>query len=71
MNQAALSTVVRYVCTKTAAFVPLSFLKEVSYARWRHPWLKRWLEWGAEMLRNQDGKITHGAGKGLLFNTGR
>jgi len=49
----------------------LSLIKSVSRARWRHPWLKRWLEWGADALRNQDGVIKHGVCQGLRFNTGR
>src|SRR5260221_2192833 len=70
-TQPARSNWIKSACYDAAGLVPLSLIKGVSRARWRHPWLKRWLEWGADALRNQDGVIKHGVGQGLRFNTGR
>lgn len=51
--------------------LPLSWLKAISRAQWRHPLLKRAFNFAANRFRNQDATIQRGAGKGLRFNTGR
>jgi FkbM family methyltransferase len=51
--------------------LPVSWLKAISRAQWRHPLLKRSFDWAANHFRNQDGTIQQGVGRGLLFNTGR
>jgi FkbM family methyltransferase len=53
-----------------AGWLPRSWLLAISGARWRHPWLKRGLEWVGDRIRNRDGTIQHGLSKGLLFNPG-
>jgi FkbM family methyltransferase len=50
--------------------VPVSIIELVSRTGARFPWLKRRLNWYRDTLRNQDGTIQRGAGKGLRFNAG-
>ncbi len=51
-----------------AGHLPQPLIKAVSRAQWRHPALMRAFNWCADRLRNRDGVILHGAGKGLRFN---
>jgi len=51
--------------------LPVSWVKAISRAQWRHPLLKRGFDWAANRFRNQDGTIQQGVGQGLRFNTGR
>ena len=51
--------------------VPVSWVKAISRAQWRHPLLKRSFDWAANHFRNQDATIQRGVGQGLRFNTGR
>ena len=51
--------------------MPLSWVRAVSAAQWKHPWLRQAFQWCARRLRNQDGQIQRGAGKGLWFNPGQ
>jgi hypothetical protein len=55
---------------KLAGILPLSVIKAVSHEQWCHPWLRRRFDNCAARLRNQDGTIQQGAGKGLRFNPG-
>jgi FkbM family methyltransferase len=55
---------------RLAGQLPSSWIQTISAARWRHPWLKRGLEWIGDQIRNRDGVIQHGLSKGLLFNPG-
>ena len=56
---------------RITAAIPVSWLKAISHAQWRHPLLKRAFNFAANRFRNRDGTIQRGAGKGLRFNTGR
>jgi FkbM family methyltransferase len=60
----------RSACYKLAGVVPVPIIQWVSRTGARFPWLKRRLNWYRDTLRNQDGIIQHGAGKGLRFNAG-
>lgn len=51
--------------------LPVSWVKAISRAQWRHPLLKRSFDWAANRFRNQDATIQRGLGQGLRFNTGR
>ncbi len=55
---------------KFAGVVPVPIIQWVSRTGARFPWLKRRLNWYRDALRNQDGIIQHGAGKGLRLNAG-
>lgn len=50
--------------------LPRSWIKAISHSQWRNPLLKRGFDWCADRLRNRDGIIQKGVGKGLWFNTG-
>lgn len=56
---------------KITGALPVSWVKAISRAQWRHPLLKRGFDWAANRFRDQDGTIQQGVGKGLRFNTGR
>lgn len=56
--------------TKIAGAVPVPVIKAISRAQWRHPLLKRGFDWCAGLIRQRDGVIQRGIGKGLAFNTG-
>ena len=58
------------LAARIAGALPVPVVKAVSRAQWRHPLVKRCFDWCAGLLRNQDGIIQHGVGKGLLFNVG-
>jgi FkbM family methyltransferase len=60
----------RSACYKLAGGVPIPVIQLVSRTGARFPWLKRRLNWYRDTLRNQNGIILHGAGKGLRFNAG-
>jgi len=64
------SGLLKSACYRAAGFIPLPLIKSISRARWQHPWLKRWLERGVDVFRDQDGIIKHGVGQGLRFNIG-
>ncbi len=64
------STWLRSACYKLAGAMPVPIIQWVSRTGARFPWLKRRLNWYRDTLRNQDGIIQHGAGKGLRFNAG-
>lgn len=51
--------------------LPVSWVKAISRAQWRHPLLKRSFDWAANHFRNQDATIQQGVGQGLRFNNGR
>lgn len=55
---------------KIVGLLPVSWIKAVSRAQWRHRWLKRGFNWCAGRFKNQDGEISNGIGKGLRFNPG-
>src|SRR5882672_2685824 len=57
-------------CYRFASVVPIPVVRFVSRTGARFPWLKRRLNWYRDTLRNHDGIIQHGAGKGLRFNAG-
>jgi FkbM family methyltransferase len=48
--------------------LPVSWIKTVSRLQWRHPIAKRLFDAAANRMRNRDGVIQQGAGKGLRFN---
>src|SRR5690242_341237 len=58
------------VLAKVVGLLPHSWIRTVSRAQWRHPWLKRGFDLVANRIRNQDGTIRQGVGKGLRFNPG-
>jgi len=60
----------RSACYKVARVVPVPIVQFVSRTGARFPWLKRRLNWYRDSLRNQQGTIQRGAGKGLRFNVG-
>jgi FkbM family methyltransferase len=68
--QTARSSWFRSACYKVAGVMPVSVIELVSRTGARFPWLKRRLNWYRDTLRNQDGIIQRGAGKGLRFNAG-
>jgi FkbM family methyltransferase len=51
-------------------FLPRRWIKAVSSLRWRHPLVARAFEGVADRMRDRDGTIQQGLGKGLRFNTG-
>ncbi len=59
------------ILVKFASLLPRSWIRTISNARWRWPWLRRALDLAANQFRNQDGVIQSGVGQGLKFNTGR
>jgi FkbM family methyltransferase len=50
--------------------VPESWIKAASAARGRSAILKRITDWLPDLLRNKEGRIQRGLGRGLLFNGG-
>jgi FkbM family methyltransferase len=60
----------RSACYKVAGVVPVPIIRLISRTGARFPWLKRRLNWYRDTLRNHDGTIQRGAGKGLKFNAG-
>jgi FkbM family methyltransferase len=57
--------------TKVAGKVPHRWLKWVAAWQYRYPWVKPIFELAANRIRNQDGEIQQGVGRGLRFNTGK
>jgi FkbM family methyltransferase len=57
--------------TKVAGKVPHGWLMSVARWQYRYPWVKPFFELAANRVRNQDGEIQQGVGKGLRFNTGK
>jgi len=55
---------------KSLNLVPRSWLQAISEARYRHPLLRRSIDLVARRIRNRDGTIQQGVGRGLRFNTG-
>jgi len=49
---------------------PARLLSLISRNQWRSPLLRRVCAWGAASLKQQDGSILRGVGKGLKFNAG-
>jgi FkbM family methyltransferase len=56
---------------KVVGMVPAGLIQKVSANQWRHPLLRRVCKFGADLLRNNDGVIQNGIGRGLKFNPGR
>ncbi|HLY99237.1 MAG TPA: FkbM family methyltransferase [Candidatus Angelobacter sp.] len=50
--------------------MPVPVIRMVSSTGARFPWLKRRMNWYRDSLRNQEGTIQRGVGKGLRFNAG-
>jgi FkbM family methyltransferase len=48
--------------------VPVSLIRFVSRNQWRSRRLRQICVWGAGLVKQRDGVILHGAGKGLKFN---
>lgn len=57
--------------TKVAGKVPHRWLMSVAAWQYRYPWVKPIFELAANRVRNQDGEIQQGVGRGLRFNTGK
>lgn len=57
--------------TKVAGKVPHRWLMSVARLQYRYPWVKPIFELAANRVRNQDGEIQQGVGRGLRFNTGK
>lgn len=57
--------------TKVAGKVPHGWLMSVARLQYRYPWVKPVFELMANRVRNQDGEIQQGVGRGLRFNTGK
>jgi FkbM family methyltransferase len=57
--------------TKVAGKVPHRWLLSVAQLQYRYPWVKPVFELMANRVRNQDGEIQQGVGRGLRFNTGK
>lgn len=55
---------------KSLGLLPSSWLKFASRAQWKHPLFNRVFHYAAARLKNQDGMIQQGVGKGLRFNAG-
>ena len=55
---------------KAVGLLPRSWIRAVSGARWRHPWLSPYYEWAENRFRRRDGVIQRGVGQGLRFNPG-
>jgi FkbM family methyltransferase len=51
--------------------MPHSWVMSVARLQYRYPWVKPAFELAANRVRNQDGEIQQGAGRGLRFNAGR
>jgi len=58
------------ILMKALNLLPRSWLQAISEARYRHPWLRRCIDLAARRIRNRDGTIQQGVGRGLRFNTG-
>jgi FkbM family methyltransferase len=56
---------------KVAGKVPHRWLMSVAQWQYRYPWVKPVFEFAANRVRNQDGEIQQGVGRGLRFNTGK
>jgi FkbM family methyltransferase len=50
--------------------LPRNWIKAVASLQWRHPLAKKAFDAVANRMRNRDGVIQQGAGKGLRFNVG-
>jgi FkbM family methyltransferase len=50
--------------------LPRRWIKAVGRAQWKHPLLRRAVEFAADRFRRADSVIQSGAGKGLRFNAG-
>lgn len=57
--------------TRVAGKVPHRWLMSVAQLQYRYPWVKPVFELMANRVRNQDGEIQQGVGRGLRFNTGK
>lgn len=51
--------------------LPSSWIQAGANLRGKSPFVKRLTDWIPNMLRNRDGKIANGLGKGLRFNGGK
>ena len=58
------------ILAKAIGWLPPSWVRSVSVARHRFPWLKPILERVAGRVRGRDGTIRRGVGAGLRFNPG-
>jgi FkbM family methyltransferase len=56
--------------TRGLGLLPRSWIKAASGLQWRHPLAKRAFDLVRNRMRNQDGVIQQGVGKGLKFNSG-
>jgi hypothetical protein len=57
------------VVTKLAGKVPPTWLRSIARLQYRYRWVKPAFELVANRVRNQDGDIQRGVGKGLRFNS--
>lgn len=53
-----------------AGKLPRTWIMNVAKLQYSHPWIKPLLEMIANRIRNRDGVIQQGIGRGLRFNTG-
>jgi FkbM family methyltransferase len=58
------------IFSKLTRHVPESWIQAASAARGSSPVFKRMTNWLADLLRNQEGQIQRGLGRGLRFNGG-
>src|SRR5580704_9911240 len=50
--------------------MPTSWIRAAGIVRGRWPWLKKTTDWLPNLLRNREGRIQRGIGRGLRFNGG-
>jgi FkbM family methyltransferase len=55
---------------KVAGKMPHGWIMSVARLQYRYPWIKPAFELAANRVRNQDGEIRQGVGRGLRFNAG-
>ncbi len=56
--------------TRVAGKMPHGWIMSVARLQYRYPWVKPAFELAANRIRNQDGEIQQGVGRGLRFNAG-
>jgi FkbM family methyltransferase len=59
------------IVAKIAGKVPLRWITSVALLQYRYRWMKPTFEIVANRVRNRDGEIQRGIGRGLRFNSGR
>lgn len=53
------------IVVRGIGMLPTKWIKSLARLQWRHPLAKRALEVVADRMRNRDGTIQQGAGKGF------